>query len=250
MQTREPAIIVEDIKTRFGSKVVHNGVSCSIPKGAITAIIGGSGSGKSVLFREVVGLLRPGSGRIKVLGEEIWKLSEDDLGSLRQRLGILFQNGALFSGLTVADNVATSLREWTKLPESTISVLVYGKLRLSGLEAEAGRKMPSDLSGGMVKRAALARALALEPEVLFLDEPTSGLDPVMARAFDELVRTLCDGLGITVCMITHDLTSIRSISDHVVVLGDGRLLTEGPFEKVREFDHPWIESYFRGDRVE
>jgi phospholipid/cholesterol/gamma-HCH transport system ATP-binding protein len=242
------AIEVDSIVTRFGTKTVHDGVSFSVGRGTVTAIIGGSGSGKSVLFREMLGLLRPTAGRIKVAGAPVWELDPAELSKLRSRVGVLFQQGALLSALTVAENVAAPLLEWTNIRGGLLRTLVEGKLLLSGLPLDAAEKMPSELSGGMVKRAALARALALEPEILFLDEPTSGLDPVMARAFDELIRTLCDSLRITVCMITHDLASIRNITDDIVALGSGRVIVQGPFEKVSRFDDPWITSYFSAER--
>lgn len=248
MVVADAAIEVSDLHTKFGRKTVHDGLTFSIPKASITALIGGSGSGKSVLFRELLGLLKPSSGTVRVLGESVWELSENKLSALRRRLGVLFQNGALFSGLSVAENIAAPLREWTSLPRATIDDLVTGKLLLSGLTPDVGRKNPSELSGGMIKRAALARALVLEPEIVFLDEPTSGLDPVLARSFDHLVRTLCDGLGITVCMITHDPVSISTITDYVIVLGEGKLLTEGTFAEIRRFEHPWIQSYFTETR--
>ena len=240
----EPIITVDAIETRFGAQVVHRGVSFSIERGTIVALIGGSGSGKSVLLKEMIGLLRPSGGRIILGGEDVWAASADTLQQLRRRIGVLFQNGALFSALTVGENVAVPIREQTRFSDALIQELVELRLALSGLPAETAGKMPAELSGGMRKRAALARALALEPDILFLDEPTSGLDPINARAFDQLIRTLCDGTGITVVLVTHDLDTLLSIPDRVIALADGRVLAAGPVHEVAHVDHPWIKSYF------
>lgn len=239
-----PIIEVKDIVTRFGKTTVHDGVTFSITPGQIVAIIGGSGCGKSVLLKEAIGLLRPTSGSISICGHDVWSASEVELEELRKRYGVLFQNGALFSALTVGENVAVPLREDTALPEDIINDIVELRLGLSGLPVSVATKMPAELSGGMRKRAALARALALEPELLFLDEPTSGLDPINARAFDQLVRTLCDGIGLTVVMVTHDLDTLESIVDTVIALADGKVLAQGPVREVAKVEHPWIKSYF------
>jgi phospholipid/cholesterol/gamma-HCH transport system ATP-binding protein len=236
---------IDSLYTRFGSKEVHRGVSFKIRHSTITALIGASGSGKSVLLREVIGLHRPSSGKISVLGKDVWNISEREKSALRKRFGVLFQNGALFSALNVGDNVAVPLREQIDLPEKIIEKVVGLRLKLSGLELEAIAKMPSELSGGMRKRVALARALALEPELLFLDEPTSGLDPINARSFDRLIRALCDDLGITVVIATHDLYTLSTIVDHVIVLSEGKVLVQGSFEEVAQFDHPWTRAYFK-----
>jgi phospholipid/cholesterol/gamma-HCH transport system ATP-binding protein len=208
------------------------------------ALIGGSGSGKSTLLREILGLLRPASGSIYLFGQDIWNCDEQAHISLRKRYGVLFQSGALFSALTVGENVAVPLVEQTDLDESTISELVQLRLGLTGLSPETAKKMPSQISGGMRKRVALARALSLEPELLFLDEPTSGLDPINARAFDHLVKTLSHSLGLTIFMVTHDLDSIRLIADRILVLSKGRLIADGTEEEVLRSDDPWIEEYF------
>ena len=197
-----------------------------------------------VLLKEMIGLMRPTAGRVRLLGTDVQGASDAEMNTLRRRFGMLFQDGALFSSLSVADNIAVPLREHTALPESLIAPLVGFKLSLVGLAPDVGKKAPSQLSGGMRKRVALARALALEPEILFLDEPTSGLDPIGARAFDTLVRTLSDSLGLTVFMVTHDLDTILSIIDRVIALSTGKVVANGPVAEVRRTDHPWIQEYF------
>jgi phospholipid/cholesterol/gamma-HCH transport system ATP-binding protein len=206
-------------------------------------IIGPSGTGKSVCIKHMVGLLYPDEGDVLVHGESVPGMRDDDLFDMRKRFGVLFQDGALFSSLTVAENVAVPFHEHTDLPDALIAPLVGFKLSLVGLAADAGAKAPSELSGGMRKRVALARALALEPEMLFLDEPTSGLDPVNARAFDHLVRVLRDGLGLTVLLVTHDLDTL-SIVDRAVVLSAGKVIANGPVAEVRRTPDPWIREYF------
>ena len=203
--TDAPVIEVDGICTAFGTHRVHDGVSFSVARGTLVALIGGSGTGKSVLLRELIGLHRPTAGQVRVLGTDMWAATPDQLDAVRKRFGMMFQDGALFSSLTVAQNVATPLREHTRLQPDTIAALVRLRLQQAGLPLDAGDKLPSELSGGMRKRAAIARAIALEPEILFLDEPTSGLDPITARGFDRLVRSLVDDLGITVFMVTHDM---------------------------------------------
>jgi phospholipid/cholesterol/gamma-HCH transport system ATP-binding protein len=235
---------VEGVVTRFGASVVHDGVGFSVSRGEVVALIGGSGTGKSVLLKEIIGLMRPTSGRVRLLGTDVEHAGEEAMNDLRLRFGMLFQDGALFSSLNVADNIAVPLREHSKLSEETICKLVGFKLSLVGLAPDTGRKMPSQLSGGMRKRVALARALALEPEMLFLDEPTSGLDPIGARSFDSLVRTLSDSLGLTVFMVTHDLDTLLSIVDRVIALSAGKVVADGTVAAVRNADHPWIREYF------
>jgi phospholipid/cholesterol/gamma-HCH transport system ATP-binding protein len=242
----EAAVHVQDVVTRFGAQIVHAGVSFDVPRGEVVALIGGSGSGKSVLLREIIGLVPPTSGRIEMLGTSIWDCLEDELNAVRRRFGMLFQDGALFSSLTVAENVAVPFREHTTLAMDVIAPLVSAKIALVGLPAEAAAKTPSQLSGGMRKRVALARALALEPEILFLDEPTSGLDPVGAREFHRLLRVLADGLGLTVLVVTHDVDLLTSIVDRAVVLGAGKVIADGPVDRVRAVDHPWLRQYFEG----
>ena len=240
-----PVIEVDSIVTRFGTQTVHDGVSFSVPRGQIAALIGGSGSGKSVLVREIIGLLRPVAGTVRLLGTDVWSAPEADLMALRRRFGMLFQDGALFSSLTVAQNVATPLIEHAEVPAHLLGPLVRLRIALAGLPMEAATKMPSELSGGMRKRAAVARALALEPEILFLDEPTSGLDPITAREFDRLLRFLCDDLGLTILVVTHDLDTLLSIVDRAIVLARGKVIADGTVKDIMRVDDPWLQSYFR-----
>lgn len=234
----------DDIHTHLGGHWLHRGVGFSIPRGQVVALIGASGTGKSVLLRECIGLLRPNEGRLRLFGEDIWALPRKRLNQVRGRFGVLFQEGALFSSLTVAENVAVPLKEHTDLPARLRDELVAMKIRLAGLPLDACDKRPSELSGGMKKRAALARALVLEPELLFLDEPTSGLDPISARDFDHLLRVLCDSLGLTALIATHDLDTLWGMVDRVIVLYSGRVIADGPVEQVAAMDHEWIRSYF------
>lgn len=241
---REAVIELRDITTRFGRQTVHDGLNLTIHRGDLVALIGGSGTGKSVLLREIVGLQRPTAGRVQLLGTDVWQADEAALAAVRRRFGMMFQEGALFSSLSVADNVATPIREHLNLPDAFIDELVRLRLSLAGLPPDAGAKMPSQLSGGMRKRAAIARAIALEPEILFLDEPTSGLDPITARAFDRLLAFLNGDLGITVIVVTHDLDTLFGIARRIVVLGKGKVLADGSLQEVTQFDDPWLQSYF------
>lgn len=245
----ETVIEVEGIVTRFGSQRVHDGVSFSVRRGELVALIGGSGSGKTALLREIVGLRKPDAGSARLFGVDVWSVSEQTLRAIRSRFGMVFQDGALFTSLSVAANVAVPLREHTDLDSALIDPLVDLRIALAGLPPEAGRKMPGELSGGMRKRAAIARALALEPEILFLDEPTAGLDPVTARAFDALLQFLCRDLGITVLIVTHDLDTLYGIVERVIVLGGGRVLADGSIDTVRTLDDPWIREYFGGRTI-
>jgi phospholipid/cholesterol/gamma-HCH transport system ATP-binding protein len=240
----ERILCVESIVTRFGRQVVHDGVSFAVGRGEVVAVIGGSGSGKSVLLREIIGLARPTAGRIELLGTDVWRCGPAELNALRRRFGVLFQDGALFSSLTVAENVAVPFRENTALPTQIVSQLVGFKLALVGLAPEAGAKSPAQLSGGMRKRAALARALALEPEILFLDEPTSGLDPVGAREFHRLLRVLADSLGLTVFIVTHDVDMLVSVVDRAIALVAAKVVADGPVSAVKTADDPWLREYF------
>jgi len=244
-----PVIEIEAVRTRFGAQRVHDGVDLVIARGELVALVGGSGSGKSVLLREIIGLQRPDAGRIRLLGTDVWAASARELTALRRRIGVMFQDGALFSSLTVAGNVATPMLEHGGIPAHLVGPLVDLRLSMAGLAPQAGTKRPSELSGGMRKRAAIARALALEPEVLFLDEPTAGLDPITARAFDALLASLCRNLGITVLLVTHDLDTLASIAQRVVVLGQGRVVADGTLEQVAASADPWIRAYFEGRRM-
>ena len=237
-------IEVEAVVTRFGAQTVHDGVGFKVERGTLVGLIGSSGSGKSVLLREMIGLHRPSAGRVRLLGTDMWSATPHELDAVRQRFGMMFQDGALFSSLTVAQNVAVPLREHTLLAPATIAALVALRLLQAGLPADAGSKMPSELSGGMRKRAAVARAIALEPEILFLDEPTSGLDPITARGFDRLVRSLVDDLGITVLLATHDLQTLLSVVDRVIVLARGTVLADGNVRELMAIDDEWIRDYF------
>jgi phospholipid/cholesterol/gamma-HCH transport system ATP-binding protein len=240
----ETVVEVDSIVTRFGEQTVHDGVSFKLQRGTLTALIGGSGTGKSVLLREIIGLQRPTGGRIRLLGTDVWQDSEEKLNAMRRRFGMMFQDGALFSSMTVAQNVAVPLVEHARVPPALLDPLIKLRLAQAGLGADAAEKMPSELSGGMRKRAAIARALALEPEVLFLDEPTSGLDPTTARTFDKLVRSLVDDLDITVFLATHDLDTLLTVVDRIIVLGAGKVLADGSIEEILSVDNEWIQSYF------
>lgn len=240
----EPAVFVDHVKTVFGTTVVHKDISFQAQTGEVTAIIAASGGGKSVLLREILALSQPQSGSIKVLGTSVTEASQSELQALRNRVGVLFQNGALFSGLSVAENIAAPLVEHTKLKKKSIDELVELRLSLVGLPQRSSDLKPSELSGGMRKRVALARALSLEPEILFLDEPTSGLDPISAREFDQLVRVLNDSLKLTVVIVTHDPETLWAISDRVIALADGVVIGDGTVKEVSKVAHPWLMEYF------
>jgi len=240
-------IKVEGIVTRFGERIIHDGVNLHIEKNEIYAILGESGSGKSVLMKEMIMLLEPNAGNVSVLGKTLNGISFKDAQSLRTDWGVLFQFGALYSSLTIAENIAVQLKEYTNISKMMRDKLVSSKLALVGLEPHVGALYPSELSGGMVKRAALARALAIEPKLLFLDEPTSGLDPIGARNFDALIVELRDLLGITVVMITHDLDSIFSIVDRMAILADKHVVAEGSLENVLQSTHPFVEEFFKNE---
>jgi phospholipid/cholesterol/gamma-HCH transport system ATP-binding protein len=242
----EVVIDVAGLVTRFGKQTIHDGLDLQIRRGDLVALIGGSGSGKSVLLRVILGLQRPAAGSVRLLGTDMWNAADEELAATRKRFGMMFQEGALFSSLDVAANVATPLAEHADVPAGLLDPLVSLRLSLAGLAPEVGKKLPSELSGGMKKRAAIARALALEPEILFLDEPTSGLDPITARAFDRLLQFLCHDLGITVLIVTHDLDTLLTIAERVIVLGKGRVVADGTLDEVLAVDDPWIRSYFSG----
>lgn len=243
-----PIIRIRDLKVAFGSSVVLEHLNLDIPKGEVVGVIGPSGCGKSVLLRAITGLKSPESGSVEVFGERLEILSRDERTAIERRWGIMFQDGALFSNLTVRENVMVPMKEHTQLSRPLMYDLADMKIRLSGLAASAGDKYPSDLSGGMRKRAALARALALDPELLFLDEPTAGLDPITAAAFDTLVRSLQRALGLTVFLVTHDVDTLYATCDRIVVLGEKKVLAVGTIPELREVDHPWIQEYFSGPR--
>ena len=244
------AIRIRGLRNQFGSAVVHADLDLDVKRGEIIGIVGGSGSGKSVLMRTILGLRRPQAGSIEVLGVDVLDGSDQARRMLEQHTGVLFQDGALFSSLTVAENVSVPLKEHHPELDPTLRAeLVRLKIALSGLPASAGAKFPSELSGGMRKRAGLARALALDPQLLFLDEPTAGLDPIGAAAFDTLLATLQKALGLTVFLITHDLDTLYAICDRVAVLAEKHLLAIGPIQQVQEYDHPWVQEYFHGPRA-
>ena len=242
-----PVIEVANLVTRFGPKTIHDGLDFEVERGEVVALIGGSGAGKSVLLRVLLGLMPPAGGRLRVLGTDVPPRDAAAASELRRRIGVLFQDGALFSSLSVAENVAVPLKTWTDLRPPLLDELVALKLRLVGLPADAGARLPDEISGGMRKRAGLARSLALDPDLLFLDEPTAGLDPIGAAAFDRLIRSLQQSLGLTVMMITHDLDSIMEISDRVLALVDRRTVT-GTANALRRHPHPWLRDYFGGPR--
>ncbi len=245
----EKVVEMHDIVTRFGSKVVHDGISMDVRRGEVLAVVGGSGSGKSTLMREMVMLMPPTSGRVEVLGRDVSRVTELEALPLRRRIGVMFQHGALFGGQTVLENVGVPLREHTELSRHIIDEIALVKLTLSGLERRVGALSPDQLSGGMRKRAALARALALDPELLFLDEPSSGLDPISADALDDLILKLKQLLGLTVIMITHDMDSLWRVADRVVLLGEGRILGIGTMNELSQSDDPGIKSFFSGPRA-
>ena len=244
----EPVIRIRGLKNAFGEQVVHQDLDLDVRRCEILGVVGGSGTGKSVLMRSVIGLQTPEEGEIEVLGENMVGREEDEAKNIRRRWGILFQQGALFSTLTVAENVEVPLREYFHLTPKLMDEIASYKIAMAGLPPDAGPKFPSELSGGMVKRAGLARALALDPELLFLDEPTAGLDPIAAQNFDELILSLRDKLDLTVFLITHDLDTLYAICDRVAVLADRKVVAVGTIEQLLALDHPWIQEYFNGPR--
>jgi len=242
------AIRIRGLKTQFGRQVIHDGLDLDVRKGEVIGVVGGSGTGKSVMLREVVGLQRPSGGTINLLGTDVWNARPAESNNLRTRIGVLFQDGALFSSLTVAENIQVPMREHLNMPQALMDELAALKIAMVGLPPEAGGKLPSQLSGGMRKRAGLARALSLDPEVVFLDEPTAGLDPIGAAAFDQLIRSLQQSLGLTVYMVTHDLDSLSAICDRIAALIDKKVLV-GTMQELMQADHPWLHEYFHGPRA-
>jgi phospholipid/cholesterol/gamma-HCH transport system ATP-binding protein len=247
MAAAEPLIVVRDVVNRFGAQVVHDGVSFEVMPGEVFGIVGGSGSGKSVLLRTLLGLRRPDAGTVEIEGREITAMDDRELRDVKRRYGVTFQHGALFTSLTVAENVTLPVAEVLDLDEASLTRLLELRLRMVGLPLEAAAKHPAQLSGGMVKRVALARALALDPAILFLDEPTAGLDPIAASAFDELVLYLRDTLRLTIVMVTHDLDTLARTCDRVAVLVDRKVIVD-TLEGIVANEHPWIRHYFHGGR--
>ncbi len=242
-------ISIRGLKNQFGTQVVHERLDLDVHRGEVLGIVGGSGTGKSVLLRTIVGLNRQRAGSIEVFGTDLTKLSDDERREYETRWGVLFQDGALFSSLTVAQNIQVPLKEHLNLSPALMDEIAALKLGLVGLPPDAGPKYPSELSGGMRKRAGLARALALDPEIVFLDEPTAGLDPIGAAAFDNLILSLKKSLGLTVFMVTHDLDSLQAICDRIAVLSDKRVIVVGTMEEMLRFNHPWVREYFHGPRA-
>lgn len=246
----QPIVRVRGLVNRFGEQIVHDGLDLDVRPGEILGVVGGSGTGKSVLMRAILGLRPPDAGQIEVLGMDALSDDPAQRRAIERNTGVLFQDGALFSSLTVGENVQVPLKEYHgDLPDSLRYELALLKVKLAGLPADALNKLPSQLSGGMRKRAGLARALALDPPLLFLDEPTAGLDPIGAAAFDRLIRTLQEALGLTVFLITHDLDTLYAICDRVAVLADRKVIVCAPMAEVERFDHPWVQDYFHGPRA-
>ncbi|WP_299844633.1 ABC transporter ATP-binding protein [uncultured Jannaschia sp.] len=244
-----PIIRVRGLAKSFGNHAVHEGLDLDVRRGEIIGIVGGSGTGKSVLLQQIVGLVKPDAGRIEVFDQSVRDTSQADYRALRRRWGVMFQDGALFSSLTVRENVEAPMREQLDLPDGLRETLAGIKVRMVGLSDSAQDKHPSDLSGGMRKRAGLARAIALDPEIVFLDEPTAGLDPIGAAAFDTLIGRLRTALGLTVFMVTHDLDSLHAICDRVAVLAEKKVLAVGTMAEMMDVDHPWVREYFDGPRA-
>jgi phospholipid/cholesterol/gamma-HCH transport system ATP-binding protein len=246
--THPPPVRVIGLNSRFGDHVVHEGLSPTVRRGEVLAVVGGSGAGKSVLLNTIIGLKRPDGGAIEVYGQDLARVSSQGMAEIERRWGVLFQSGALFSNLTVRDNVAAPMLEQGGVSRDDAALLADIKIALVGLPTEAGDLKPSELSGGMRKRAGLARALSVDPELLFLDEPTAGLDPIAAGAFDSLIRDLHRTLGLTVFMITHDLDTLYAITDRVAVVADRKVVACASVAELERSDHPWIREYFHGPR--
>jgi phospholipid/cholesterol/gamma-HCH transport system ATP-binding protein len=245
----DPIIRVTNLTVGFGDRLVLNGLNLDVRRGEILGFVGASGAGKSVLTRTIIGLMPKRGGRIEVMGADLDTLGEEARRNIERRWGVLFQHGALFSSLSVRENIQFPVRELMKVSDRLLDEMTYTKLTLVGLKPEVANRFPSELSGGMIKRVALARALALDPEIVFLDEPTSGLDPIGAGDFDDLVRTLQRTLGLTVFMVTHDLDSLYTACDRIAVLGDGKVIAVGTMDDMLASRHPWLQSYFHGKRA-
>jgi phospholipid/cholesterol/gamma-HCH transport system ATP-binding protein len=244
----EHVIEVRGLLSQFGDRVIHENLDLDVERGEVLGVVGGSGSGKTVLLNSIIGLKEPEGGTVKLFGHDRSDLTKEQSAEIERRTGVLFQQGALYSALSVIENVASPLVEHTRLPKDVIRELAEMKIAMVGLKPEAHHLKPAELSGGMRKRVGLARALALDPELLFLDEPTAGLDPIGAGAFDELIRRLSDDLGLTVFMITHDLDSLYAITDKVAVVADKRIVAKATVQELERSDHPWIREYFLGPR--
>jgi phospholipid/cholesterol/gamma-HCH transport system ATP-binding protein len=248
-EAQDIVIEVKGLRNSFGEAVIHDGLDLEVRRGEILGVVGGSGTGKSVMMRSIIGLQRPDAGEVRVFGEEMLDRDDVQLQGIRKRWGILFQGAALFSTLTVAENVQVPLREfYPRLSERLLDEIAAYKIVMVGLSPDAGPKFPAELSGGMKKRAGIARALALDPDLLFLDEPTAGLDPIGAAAFDQLIVDLRERLGLTVFLITHDLDTLYTICDRVAVLADRKVIAVGTIPELLALDHEWIQEYFRGPR--
>jgi phospholipid/cholesterol/gamma-HCH transport system ATP-binding protein len=245
----EAVVRVRDLVVGFGDKLIMNGLNLDIYRGEVLGFVGGSGTGKSVLTRTILGLIRKRSGKIETFGEDTDAMTDLQRRAVERRWGVMFQQGALFSGLTVKQNIQVPMREYLRLSQRLMDELAQLKIDMVGLKPDAADKYPSELSGGMTKRAALARALALDPELVFLDEPTSGLDPIGAAEFDDLIATLQKTLGLSVFMVTHDLDSLYSICDRVAALAEGKVIAQGPIATMLQSGHPWLKAYFQGKRA-
>jgi phospholipid/cholesterol/gamma-HCH transport system ATP-binding protein len=248
LDDRAPPIEVRGLVSAYGDNVIHDGLDLTVKRGEVLGVVGGSGAGKSVLLNTLIGLKVPEAGTVKIFGQDLDRATTAKWDAIERSWGVLFQQGALFSNLTVKENVAVPMQEHTALSKKMISELAELKIAMAGLPPEAGALKPSELSGGMIKRASLARALALDPQLLFLDEPTSGLDPISAAAFDALIADLSASLHLTVFMITHDLDSLHTICDRVAVIADKKVVATGTIAELERSDHPWIKLYFLGAR--